>query len=142
MDTNVMFAFFFIIGMGTSFFALGWVLAYTVLLGSSKLVDFCVNRTAKLAKEKTVVREWFGLKSGHAMNSIVRWLHKRHSNEYGMGRCNEAADTIERLCEALSECSLILEAELAHCEDQTTAWYKLCNATRNKALAALGEKER
>jgi hypothetical protein len=63
-----------------------------------------------------------------------KWLH---SEEY----CYAAADEIERLREALQNCVYALQAEIGLCRNDTTPWRKWCVSVRDKARAALEEKE-
>ena len=51
------------------------------------------------------------------------------------------SDEIERLRAALRQSVHVVQSEIEYCKDHTTAWFKLCVATREKALAALGGKE-
>ena len=56
-----------------------------------------------------------------------------------VGELSDAKAEIERLRKALQQCVHVVQSEIEYCKDHTTAWFKLCVATREKALAALGE---
>ena len=58
-----------------------------------------------------------------------------------VGELSDAKSEIERLRAALLQCIHVVQSEIEYCKDHTTVWFKLGVATREKALAALGEKE-